>query len=347
VELPWYIIGWEYEKWNVPGVVEAGMKVTYYLRKDLYWQDGTPATASDAKWNYDYIASMQFENWYGLWMYYMGSAALESHKLVVYLSTTGLWYIHNYASSLFVFPRAMWEDKVTNAEAEAYTPWLEIHPDWAGDPGTWPTWWPYDWPLTQAYGVGPFVLKTYDAEGLYADLYPNPLFWVNNTRVIGSVLGNQTCFPGGDIVYHVVVQNIDKYESTAITAYIYEDDVLVHTVAVGVLEAFNYTTLGEYTFSGLAYGAHTIKVVVTDGTQTHHYTHTIMVTIKEDVNKDGFVNAKDAVALGSAFGTKPGDLGGVDIYPSKTWNPAADINVDGFINAKDAVLLGAQFGYPS
>jgi hypothetical protein len=64
----------------------------------------------------------------------------------------------------------------------------------------------------------------------------------------------------------------------------------------------------------------------------------IYVTLREDINLDFFVNAKDAVALGKAFGSRPGD-------PS--WNPACDINSDGFVNAKDAVLLGAKFGWGS
>jgi len=54
-----------------------------------------------------------------------------------------------------------------------------------------------------------------------------------------------------------------------------------------------------------------------------------------DINSDGFVNAKDAVILGYAFGTQPGD---------EDWNPLADIIEDGIINAKDATALGVAFG---
>jgi hypothetical protein len=47
------------------------------------------------------------------------------------------------------------------------------------------------------------------------------------------------------------------------------------------------------------------------------------------------VNAKDAVKLGIAFGSKRGDL---------TYSSNADINGDDWCNAKDAVLLGSNFG---
>jgi hypothetical protein len=54
-----------------------------------------------------------------------------------------------------------------------------------------------------------------------------------------------------------------------------------------------------------------------------------------DVNGDHYVNAKDAVILGKAFGTRVGD---------PLYNASADINKDGFCNAKDAIILGKYFG---
>lgn len=60
-----------------------------------------------------------------------------------------------------------------------------------------------------------------------------------------------------------------------------------------------------------------------------------VVALSPDINSDGFVNAKDAVILGAAFGTQPGD---------EDWNPNADLFQDNIINAKDAAVLGAAFG---
>lgn len=54
-----------------------------------------------------------------------------------------------------------------------------------------------------------------------------------------------------------------------------------------------------------------------------------------DINGDGFVNAKDAVLLGIAFGSQLGD---------PNWNEKADLNGDYWVNAKDAVILGWYFG---
>lgn len=57
----------------------------------------------------------------------------------------------------------------------------------------------------------------------------------------------------------------------------------------------------------------------------------LTVTIEGDINGDHYVNAKDAIALGTAF------------YPFGAYNPNADINNDGYCNAKDAVILGTHF----
>jgi len=61
----------------------------------------------------------------------------------------------------------------------------------------------------------------------------------------------------------------------------------------------------------------------------------VYVGIPGDVNGDTYVNVKDAVILGVAFGSKLGD---------PNYNPNADINNDGYVNVKDAVILGVHFG---
>lgn len=61
----------------------------------------------------------------------------------------------------------------------------------------------------------------------------------------------------------------------------------------------------------------------------------VVITIPGDVNGDTYVNIKDAVLLGVAFGSEEGQ---------PMYNPNADINGDGYTNIKDAVILGVNFG---
>jgi PKD repeat protein len=60
----------------------------------------------------------------------------------------------------------------------------------------------------------------------------------------------------------------------------------------------------------------------------------ILVSLPGDLNGDKFVNAKDAVVLGTAFNSHQGE---------SAYKPNADINDDCYVNAKDAVILGRYF----
>ena len=107
----------------------------------------------------------------------------------------------------------------------------------------------------------------------------------------------------------------------------------------------NVTTVSTPTISHsyAAAGNYSVTLTVTDS-QSMEDSTTQTVTATEiqyprwDINQDSFVNAKDAIIQGAAFGSEIGD---------PEYNPAADIDVeggDGFVNAKDAIILGAHFG---
>jgi hypothetical protein len=87
---------------------------------------------------------------------------------------------------------------------------------------------------------------------------------------------------------------------------------------------------GNYTLSAIAEPV-TGEVDLADNTFVDGK---ILVTITGDINGDQFVNAKDAVILGVAFGSKRGEV---------RYTPNADINGDDWCNAKDAVPLGSNF----
>ena len=57
-----------------------------------------------------------------------------------------------------------------------------------------------------------------------------------------------------------------------------------------------------------------------------------------DLNDDGIVDIFDAIRLGGAFGSEPGDV----CMPC--WDPKADINQDGIVDIYDAIILAIHFG---
>jgi hypothetical protein len=90
-------------------------------------------------------------------------------------------------------------------------------------------------------------------------------------------------------------------------------------------------TKGKYTISAYAWPV----PGETDTADNTFIGGVVVIVIPGDINCDMWVNAKDAVLLGKAFGSHQGQA---------EYNPNADINDDDWINAKDAVILGKNFG---
>lgn len=61
----------------------------------------------------------------------------------------------------------------------------------------------------------------------------------------------------------------------------------------------------------------------------------VAAALSPDINGDEFVNLKDVIILGAAFGSNSSDT---------NWNPSADLDESGVVNAIDALMLSANFG---
>lgn len=163
---------------------------------------------------------------------------------------------------------------------------------------------------------------------------------VTNIKCSKTVVGQ-----GYNCMTNVSVVNVGDFTETFnVTLY-------ANTTVVGI-QIMNNLPNGTSSFlnfawntAGFAYGNYTISAYacpvpgetitadnnLTDGTE--------YVGIPGDINGDGTVNVLDAIILGNAFNSKPGD---------PNWNPNADINSDGIVNILDSVILGNHFGqhYP-
>jgi hypothetical protein len=92
----------------------------------------------------------------------------------------------------------------------------------------------------------------------------------------------------------------------------------------------------ELPSSGLSLGNCTVYAT------THYYNALLMtnVTLRlsrlvGDLNGDGAVNLLNAIILGKAFLSMPGD---------PDWNPNADLNSDNVVNVLDAIMMANHFG---
>ncbi len=87
-------------------------------------------------------------------------------------------------------------------------------------------------------------------------------------------------------------------------------------------------------------GNHSVALTITDS-QGLQDNKTKIITVRAepllygDVNEDGIVDIYDAILLGLAFGSSPGEPG---------WNVRCDFNRDGIVDIFDAIILGNNFG---
>jgi hypothetical protein len=136
-----------------------------------------------------------------------------------------------------------------------------------------------------------------------------------------------------------VINQGDFTETFNVT--LYANTTSIATQAVTLTNGNSTTITFTWNTTGFAKGNYTIKAYAwpvqgethtTDN--TCYSTTSVHVGTPGDINGDTYVNAKDAVLLGKAFGSHQGQA---------EYNPNADINGDGYCNAKDAVILGSHF----
>ena len=220
-EVPWIGLKMEEYPWTSPepGGDIPGMKMRFYIRNDVYWQDGLHVTTADIKWCYDYIAHVcpdigtPFPEYVTLWSYYKGSTIINDYVIDIYVNTTGHWKTLDFAGSILTYPQIIWQgDRLdTYAEATAFKPWATNYVTWTGRtptgsiPGT---------VLTCLIGTGGWYMVSWDESGL-AQLNKNPGYWVRTVGAPDGVVGGlavsvgtdpdltATIWNGGDVVHDI------------------------------------------------------------------------------------------------------------------------------------------------
>lgn len=177
-DMPWAALYWTMEPYiNETENVPNGMVAKFWLRNDLYWHDGLHVTAQDVKWNWDFIKKMgetgHFTQLREVWSTYIKSKVIHDYLVEVYINTTGLWKVYNYAENALKFPKIIWEPFWNDPEgAEAFKPWDITYQDWTGNPP------PADKPYLKCLiGTGPFWLDYWN-EIDTAHLIKNVNYWV-------------------------------------------------------------------------------------------------------------------------------------------------------------------------
>jgi ABC-type oligopeptide transport system substrate-binding subunit len=350
-DLPWLAQSWTVGEWNSP--LGLASTIEFKLREDVYWQDvpakadrvtpnGVPfltTGATNVKFTADDVvfSILAVKNIPDSWNNALCAdvvyaEALDPYTVKVYMDLLmPLWALH-WVGGLPIMPKHVWQpiyNEGTTKTFDAIAQKVFV--------GTGP--WQYDYAASVLHSQ--YVLHAYPRFFRY---HPIDVFMsMANYKVV------LPCTTIGPIA--VYAHNWDMQRPTipagtfsftiTYTPYV-GAPTIIGPISIDVpLPYCSDVLIYEIPAIHVPRGLATWKVVITADPLTGHtdadgWTEYVYATIPEDINLDFFVNAKDAVALGAAFGSTT---------TSTNWNPACDINGDGFVNAKDAVKLGAMFGW--
>ena len=147
-------------------VSEDGLTYTFQLRKGVSFTDGTPFTAEDVKFTFDYMKEHPYK-WVSVSMVEEASV-VDEHTVEIKLNKTYNPFLSDVAGSLPIHPKHIWEN-VT--EPETFT-----EPE-------------------AAISTGPFILENYDsAAGTYT-LKANEDYFYGDVQIDKLVIANVS---GGD-----------------------------------------------------------------------------------------------------------------------------------------------------
>lgn len=166
--------------------VGTGSKMVWLLREDVFWQDGNPYTAEDAKFNLLFMRDNQIPRYTTGWEHIVdvdtvpkkttetNEYVYPSAKFVVYLDITSQFLLYDIAGMAALLPPPVWErwDDKPMDEILGYDPSTNTtKPDGAGP------WFGTTGALTQLYGTGPFVFEFYDPVGMYGEVTQLVHYW--------------------------------------------------------------------------------------------------------------------------------------------------------------------------
>ena len=163
---------WKDESGLVPylaedySVSEDGMTYTFQLRKGVSFTDGTPFTAEDVKFTFDYMKEHPYK-WVSVSMVEEASV-VDEHTVEIGLNKTYNPFLSDVAGSLPILPKHIWEN-VT--EPETFT-----EPE-------------------AAISTGPFILENYDAAAGTYTFKANEDYFYGDVQIDKLVIANVS---GGD-----------------------------------------------------------------------------------------------------------------------------------------------------
>ena len=142
-DLPNVAHNWEVEEWvNETEGVTAGMKLTYYLRDDVYWQDGHQVLSDDVVFNWLMLQKHNAGRYRTAWQNLVRTEPrlCEPGTLtaVAYVNETSPYQVYNYAGMALFYPKHILQiadEYVQNgtwASIHEFQPWTRDYREFTG-----------------------------------------------------------------------------------------------------------------------------------------------------------------------------------------------------------------------
>jgi hypothetical protein len=357
---PWIALDWEVTPfvWAPLGITD-GLKITYNIRNDLYWNDGFPLTAEDIKFGFEF--ALNFPGLASTMDYFMWCEIEDPMTVSVYVNTPGQALYTDYAGIALLFPKHIYDPDAhpsldTIGLEAPIQPWETDWDDWMADytgdmPGT------AGFPYTALVMSGTWNFVEYDIGSVTANLtkdtQPYGDFF-KDSAIEGAIKAPGRVDPDTAFDYEVVITNAGTTDNVtgdfigcSIGTFIVKiDDVVYDTQTPGTLiPYFDAETYGPYTVTGgLTAGRHNMTVEVYETGVAEPIdvtTQEIIVTPREDLNYDIYIGIDDIVRAAEAFGASPPPFPGND-----RWDSRSDLNDDWYCGIDDIVNIAEDFGGP-
>ena len=307
--IPWLAEGWEIEHHD--GYPEY--TVTFNLRENVHWHDGTPFTAEDVKFSMELFYSDESPIWCPWLRPFVDIDAPDPHTVIFHVekSLFSLWWIYDIGS-IIILPKHIWEN-IPKEERAGFAP----------DPNL--------------IGTGPYKFVEY-VEGSHILLEANPQYFKYSPIQVQINAEARRIDPDTSLNYAVQVFNhfADKTVETTVSIYLNESLIDIQTLEIPPLSSVE---LGPYNTGSLPAGFYQVRVETSPDPylgRTCVTTFSFWATILEDTNRDFKVDIRDVSLSASAFGSSPG---------SDNWNIIADVNNDGKVDIRDIARIATKFGW--
>jgi ABC-type transport system substrate-binding protein len=360
--IPWLCENFRVGAWKDPNTLEFKTKVTFTIRNDVYWHDGTPFTIADVAYTLCELPKLLswFPKWSGNSRWIRSFYIIDPLNIEILFEVSSVWAPFWIGSNI-ILPKHVWKPIV---DYYLETLDLEVILGFAPDP--------------HLIGSGPWRFVDYvpdvrvyleaNKPGKIVHGITSPGYWqlqpihanitTGNFKVkIDPGYPNNVTLVNFTLNLHNLWLNQSSNGILLVNEYIYLDNNLILEEDNISLESDNATE--EHFQLSLAKCKHEIKAAVhvvgppwLDALHSNPWickwinvTIPIWITIKQDIGgamyqgkvpaPDCKVDGKDIAYASSSYNTVPG---------MKKWSPVADITGDYKVDGKDIANIAKFYG---